>query len=277
MRLTVLADNNASFNFIAEWGLSIFIESGGRSILFDLGASDLFLRNAVKLDLDLMHPDYLVLSHGHYDHTWGLDFWLKQYLAATDKPDKQPVLVAHPLALHPKYRDNMTEFGALASETTLKRNLKTMFFKEPAYLTEKLLFLGEIKRRFDFENCRPLGKTLGPDGALVDDYLVDDSALVYKTKEGIAIITGCSHSGICNIVEYAREVCNEERVIDVIGGFHLLGLASDDRQLEGTLAYFNELKPVHIHPCHCTDLKAKIALARVTRVEEVSAGFAMEL
>jgi 7,8-dihydropterin-6-yl-methyl-4-(beta-D-ribofuranosyl)aminobenzene 5'-phosphate synthase len=75
---------------------------------------------------------------------------------------------------------------------------------------------------------------------------------------------------------YAREVCGEARVVDIIGGFHLLELKPGDRQLDGTLAYLKELNPAQIHPCHCTDLKAKIGLAQVTQLEEVTAGLTME-
>ena len=53
------------------------------------------------------------------------------------------------------------------------------------------------------------------------DFLIDDSALVYKSDKGLFVITGCSHSGICNIIEYAKEVCSEDRIIGCIGGFHI--------------------------------------------------------
>jgi 7,8-dihydropterin-6-yl-methyl-4-(beta-D-ribofuranosyl)aminobenzene 5'-phosphate synthase len=276
MRLTVLVDNNASRNLAGEWGLSIFIEAEEQKVLFDLGASDLFLRNAARLNIDLMNLDYLILSHGHYDHTWGLDYWLKQRVKSLRKVGAPPTFLAHPSALKPKFRDDMTEFGMIASEIILKRYFKTVFSKEPVHLTKELVFLGQIERRFEFENNHPLGKTLESNGSFVDDYLMDDTALVYKTAQGIVIITGCSHSGICNIIEYARKVCHDERVVDIIGGLHLLGLENGDRQLEETLMYFTELNPGQIHPCHCTDLKAKIALARVTRLEEVNVGFTVE-
>ena len=58
--------------------------------------------------------------------------------------------------------------------------------------------------------------------AMEPDHLLDDTALAFRSAEGLVIITGCSHAGICNITEYAREVCGERRVIDIIGGLHLL-------------------------------------------------------
>ena len=65
MRLTVLVDNQAARNLSAEWGLSFFIEVDNRRILFDMGASELFLANAARLNINLLELDYLVLSHGH--------------------------------------------------------------------------------------------------------------------------------------------------------------------------------------------------------------------
>jgi 7,8-dihydropterin-6-yl-methyl-4-(beta-D-ribofuranosyl)aminobenzene 5'-phosphate synthase len=46
---------------------------------------------------------------------------------------------------------------------------------------------------------------------------MDDSIIVYKSRKGLVVITGCAHAGICNIIEYARKNCEENRVIDIIG------------------------------------------------------------
>jgi 7,8-dihydropterin-6-yl-methyl-4-(beta-D-ribofuranosyl)aminobenzene 5'-phosphate synthase len=275
MRLTVLIDNNAGHSLFGEWGLSFFIEVNGRKILFDTGASDLFLKNATRLKIDLLNLDYLIFSHGHYDHTWGLDVLLQNYLTARIPPDNRPELIAHPGALIPKFRDDGSEFGMLLSEAALKRTFKTNLTREPFQLTENLFFLGEIPRKFDFEGKTSLGQTLVSD-SLAADYLFDDTALVYKTAKGLTVITGCSHSGICNIVEYAREVCREERVIEIIGGFHLMELKKDDPKLTGTSHYLKELSPAHVHPCHCTDLRCKMALAETAVVNEVCSGLVLE-
>ena len=46
----------------AEHGLSLYIETPQYKLLFDTGASDLFIRNARLLDIDLRQVDYLILS-----------------------------------------------------------------------------------------------------------------------------------------------------------------------------------------------------------------------
>ena len=67
----------------AEHGLSLYIETSGHRLLFDTGASDLFIRNARLLHIDLQKVDYLILSHGHSDHTGGLRYFLELNTQAT--------------------------------------------------------------------------------------------------------------------------------------------------------------------------------------------------
>ena len=73
--------------------------------------------------------------------------------------------------------------------------------------------------------------------------------------------------GVCNIVEYARKVTGEQRVVDIIGGFHLLEPSA--QQLQRTLEYLQVIKPEQVHVCHCTDLPSKIALGRLLPLKEV--------
>ena len=72
MKATVLVDNIGNENTAGEWGLSFFIEYGGRKVLLDAGASGLFAENALKLGISLAETDYAVLSHAHYDHADGM-------------------------------------------------------------------------------------------------------------------------------------------------------------------------------------------------------------
>jgi len=94
------------------------------------------------------------------------------------------------------------------------------------------------------------------------------------TEAGLVIITGCSHSGICNITEYAKEVCGDSRVLDIIGGFHLL--EPSEERMRGTLEYLKKLGPGCVRACHCTDLNSKIELSKVCRLKEVGVGLQIE-
>lgn len=272
MKLTVLVDNNTLIdkNYYGEPGLSFYIEEGPNRILFDVGYSDIFLQNASKMGLNLREVNYVVLSHGHLDHTWGLSTLLGT--ADYFGPSKKDItLLAHPAAFFPK-EDDGEEIGMAISPEVLKRAFHVQASKAPYWISNRLVFLGEIERAHSFENRKPLGKTKAGEGddRMVDDYLLDDSALAYKTDKGIVIITGCSHSGICNIVDTAKSICKDDRILDIIGGFHLL--SPSEETLQGTLDFFQKLNPVQLHACHCTDLKSKIALSRVANLMEVGVG-----
>jgi 7,8-dihydropterin-6-yl-methyl-4-(beta-D-ribofuranosyl)aminobenzene 5'-phosphate synthase len=276
MRLTVLVDNNTLIDryFLAEPGVSFYIEQGEKRILLDVGYSDIFLKNAQKMNVELRDLDYVVLSHGHLDHTWGLDPLVKLYTESQieDIPHNRPTVLAHPLAFFSKKLDNM-EIGSLVSQDKLSQNFPLKMSQDPVWLTDKILFLGEIERKNDFEGKTPIGSILKPEGE-EPDYLYDDTALAYKSPKGLVVITGCSHSGICNIVEQAKKLCEEESVIDIIGGLHLLYPSKE--QLQGTLEYMENLNPKQVHACHCTDLNSKIALSKVVNLKEVGVGLVLE-
>jgi 7,8-dihydropterin-6-yl-methyl-4-(beta-D-ribofuranosyl)aminobenzene 5'-phosphate synthase len=309
LKLTVLVDNNTltqiDADFRGEPGLSFYIECDHKKILFDTGYSDLFIENAHKINITLQDIDYIVLSHGHLDHTWGLISLIQMYTrwfcqgltvqgvrldnldslnsSIMDKkelmklkgvtnfisPPKRPILVSHPDVFLPKILKETWQIGSLISQEEISRRMGLQLSKAPVWITEKLVYLGEIEKLNDFEGLTAIGK-VNKDDVWTDDYILDDSALAYKSEDGLVIITGCSHAGICNIIEYAKKVCKETRVIEIVGGFHLQN--PSEKQLKGTLNYLRKLNPPVVHACHCTDLKSKIALSKVVKIEEVGVG-----
>lgn len=273
MKLTVLVDNNTIIDryFHGEPGVSYFIECDNKRYLFDAGYSDIFLKNATKMGINLLALDGILISHGHNDHTWGLGELVKHYSEANYEFQK-PLIMAHPDAFLEKNMDG-EDIGSMLSSNQLNKVFTVSLSKEPVWLADKLVFLGEIPRENSFEPHSPMGETLR-DGSWETDFLLDDSALVYRSEQGLVIITGCSHAGICNIIEYAKKVCNEEKIYDVIGGFHLLN--PSPYKLNNTVAYMEKCKPHAIHACHCTDLQSKIQLAKVSKIEEVGVGLVLE-
>ncbi len=283
MKLTVLVDNNVLNNgyYLGEPGLSFLIEDNNdgkkTKVLFDTGYSDVFLKNAQSMRLSLLDLDYIAISHGHYDHTWGLDYLIRHYTEAKVEkaPHKTPTIVAHPLTFRTKRYKEFNEVGSIISAEKLNHHFPVRFSKEPVWLTDSLVFLGEVDRG-NWPSSPAFNGKLVTDvtGEVETDQLLEDSALVYRSSKGLVVITGCSHSGICNIVEAARKVCDEDRIHDIIGGFHLQSPSPE--LLRQTLDYMKDVKPDVIHACHCTDLASKIALAGVGNVKEVGVGLRLE-
>lgn len=277
MKCRILIDNNTIIDkyFLGEPGLSFLIETEGKRILFDTGYSNAFIENARKLGENLLELDYIVFSHGHMDHTWGFGSLIKLYSEAKAEgfSHKDPVIVGHPLVFETKLDKDIGEIGSLLSKEKASQHFHLQLTEQPLWLTSNLVFLGEIPRNNDFENKSPIGQ-VSVDGTNADDFMIDDSALAYKTPKGLLIITGCSHAGICNIIDQAKKVCEEDRIVDIIGGLHLL--TPSGSQLQGTLDYLEKINPTHLYPCHCTDLASKIALSRVAKLEEVGSGLLIE-
>lgn len=277
MKLTVLLDNNTFIDqyYLGEPGVSYFIEVDHKKVLFDVGYSDAFLSNAQKAGIELKDIDFVILSHGHLDHTRGLPY-LVRYLQKGDQSEKiskKVSLVTSPVTFTGRKIKGTREIGPNMTADSLSEAFELNLSATPVFITKNLVYLGEIPRVTTFEADKPLGKVVTDFGEK-PDYLLDDSALVYRSETGLVIITGCSHSGICNIIEYAKKVMNDDRILDIVGGLHLLDPSKT--KLSCTLSYLKDLNPRTLHACHCTDLRSKIALANVVKLEEVGSGMVLE-
>jgi 7,8-dihydropterin-6-yl-methyl-4-(beta-D-ribofuranosyl)aminobenzene 5'-phosphate synthase len=276
--LTVLVDNTTTpdHDYCGEAGLSFLIETAGKKILFDTGLSGLFLANAEKMGISLRDLDVLIFSHGHIDHTGGLDP-LARHLAAVTPDGGQPrvpEIIAHPRCFWPKEKDG-SKNGSAVSEGEARKLFPVTLSAKPVWITDDLVFLGEIPRRFPFEQDDTAKRIIhNPSGKTEQDELLDDTALAFRSDSGLVIITGCSHAGICNITEYAREVCGEKHVRDIIGGIHLL--SPTPKRLQKTGKYLNRLHLSALHACHCTSLPAKLALADFCPMQKVGVGMKVE-
>ncbi len=268
MKLTVLMDNNTYIDqyYLGEPAVSYYIEEGDVRMLLDCGYSDAFLKNAEAMDIDLSSLTHIVFSHGHDDHTRGLQF-LREAVNLTDVE-----IIAHPDCFFPREEDGLG-FGSPYLAEEVAGFAKLHLSAEPVWMTEKLLYLGQIADRFDFEARKPIGRRQTGE-TWTDDYSYDDTALAYKTDEGLFIITGCSHSGICNIVEQAKALTGDDRIAGILGGFHLFDV---DERLKQTIDYLESCNIRDFYPCHCVSLKAKAKMMEKLDVEEVGVGMQIEI
>ena len=266
MKLTVLTDNTARIDVycLAEPAVCYAIEDGDTRVLFDTGYSNVYLRNARTLGLELSRVDAAVLSHGHNDHTGGL--------ACFPETDKRPLLYAHPDVFAPRRAEGAAIGSPLTREQAAER-FDLRLSRAPQRITERLTFLGEIPRRMAFEPPETVGEVF-LDGAWRPDTVRDDSALVYRGRDGLCVITGCSHAGICNILAYAQEVCGEERIACVVGGFHLL---SDSPRVTSTADWLARRNIARLCPSHCTCFAARAAIHRRAPIQEVCVGDVLEI
>jgi 7,8-dihydropterin-6-yl-methyl-4-(beta-D-ribofuranosyl)aminobenzene 5'-phosphate synthase len=261
----VLEGGRANDALRAEHGFSalVTVAKGGRRtrVLFDAGGTpDGMVENMRRLDLSVRDIDVIVLSHGHWDHTTGMDGLVDQLGRAN-----VPVLI------HPEFwrrrRVALPGRDPVELPSTSKSALQGAGFeiveaRDPSFLLDgSLLVTGEVDRTTDFERGfrgheAHLGGRWRP-----DPLILDDQALVASVRgRGLVILTGCAHSGVVNIVRYVRKLTAEDRLHAVVGGFHLGGPAFEP-VIGPTCDALTELAPDFLVPAHCTGWKATHALA----------------
>jgi len=170
----------------AEHGFSalVTIAKGGREsrVLFDAGRTpDGLVENMRRLELSPHDIGIIVLSHGHWDHTTGMDG-----LVGELGRQNMPVLI------HPEFwtRRRLAFSGRDPVElpTTSKSALQGAGFdiveqRQPSFLLDgSLLVTGEVDRTTEFERGFP-GHEAHRHGAWQSDPLIlDDQALVATVR-----------------------------------------------------------------------------------------------
>ena len=249
---------------LAEHGFSVLVtvsKDGSRhQILFDAGTSpDGVVENMRRLEVDPSGIEAIVCSHGHFDHTTGLDGLIRRL-----------GVVNLPVLIHPQFwrRRRVSIPGRDPQEipTTSRRALTDAGFEvieeqQPSFLFDRsVLVTGEVPRITGYEPGFPpqqawLGGRWEP-----DPLVLDDQALIVDIKEkGLLVITGCGHAGIVNICRYARRLTKERPLYAVMGGFHLNGPIFEPL-IPRVLGDLGSLAPAVIVPAHCTGWRAQHAI-----------------
>ncbi|HQG31966.1 MAG TPA: MBL fold metallo-hydrolase [Deltaproteobacteria bacterium] len=264
-RANPVRDGYIKNSVIAEHGFSALVkttDSGNeRVLLFDFGYSPLgVVHNMDALGVDSSKIEELALSHGHMDHTGGLE-------AVRSKIGKPIKIFLHPFALDKDRYLKFTEdfklkFPELESAVLSENGLEIEASTAPREMIGGYgLFLGEIPRSTPFETGMPLAHYADASGEHKDD-IPDDTSLVFALRDkGIVVLSGCAHSGIINTIRHAQKVTGIDKVHAVIGGFHLGG-SNVEAVINSTIDELKAIAPDYIVPCHCTGRTAMLAMER---------------
>lgn len=251
---------------VAEHGFSalISVKDGDNhtTILFDTGISRTgLLYNIDALEIKLSDIQAIVLSHGHPDHTMGLP-GLVVRLGARNLP----------LVLHPEAYLNRKLVLPNGFEVQLPAPRKADFQQEnieiveetgPSMLVERMVLVsGEISRTTKFEKGFPIHYAMRDDVWEPDPLIMDDQCAIMNVRgKGLIIVTGCSHAGIINIIRNARALTGIEKVLAVIGGFHLSGVIFEPI-IAATVSALQAIGPQYLVPGHCTGWSATHQIAQ---------------
>ena len=235
MKITCLIENTSSDEgFICEHGLSLFIETADKKILFDMGQTDAFSVNADKLGINLSDVDFAVLSHGHYDHGGGLKKFLEINKTA-------PVYLSK-YAFEPHYNGIEKYIGL---DLSVKSNDR-LIFTDDCYIISEGITLHSCNGEKTFIDTDSVGLNKLIDNEMIPDDFLHEQYLLIEENNKRVLISGCSHKGIINICEWFRPD-------ELVGGFHYSKYSLDEK-LRAYAEKLNEYK-TKFYTCHCTGVE----------------------
>ena len=212
--MSVVIDNKACNGLKGEWGLSIVVDYKGKKILVDAGASDLFIDNMAKLNIEIRDIDYAMLSHAHFDHANGIPAFFKKndkakfYIRETTKDNcyAKRLFFYKYIGIPKRMMDEYAERIEVVSG-----DYKVM---DGVYLlphkTANLENIGKKEKMY-----------LKTDNGYVFDNFAHEQSLVVDTDKGLVIINSCSHGGAVNIINEVKNTFKDKHIYGIIGGFHL--------------------------------------------------------
>ncbi|MBE5890758.1 MAG: MBL fold metallo-hydrolase [Lachnospiraceae bacterium] len=255
MKITALVENTTQKDFPVEHGLSLFIETDWHRILFDTGQSTLFAENAKRMGIDLSTVDLCVLSHGHYDHGGGL----KEFTLLNDKAPIYMNRNAFGFYYHGEEKYIGLNRDWIDDEEFRKR---VVYTDRNVVIDEQLSILGpKSQKAYEMGSA---GLCFREDGCFFPEDFRHEHYLMISENGKRILISGCSHQGIINIMDWFRP--------DVlVGGFHFMKqelnerLAGYGRELDGFDCTY--------YTCHCTGVEQYRFLTKyMSKVHYLSEG-----
>lgn len=258
MKVTVLLENSTPTDrFCAEHGLSLFLETEGHRILFDMGPSAAFIGNAKAMGIDVGTADIAFLSHGHFDHGGGLP----AFLALTAEQGSPAPIYLRPSAAEPHRAKTPAGLKDIGIDGAVMESDRIRLADELMQIDDELTVFSAVEpvELAPASNRVLLAETA--DGFAPDPF---DHELSLLVSEGgkTTLVTGCSHCGIVNIVKRAEQITGGP-LHAVVAGFHLMNPASgevEDAERTRAVAEFLASRPTRYFTFHCTGLAAYILL-----------------
>ncbi len=237
MKWTVLSDNrNYNNRLLTEHGLSILLETEQHRILLDTGASDVFIRNAETLGIDLSSVDYVFISHGHSDHAGGLRYFLACHQTAK--------VIVSPHALSGKFFSKRNRLHSLTPEWPIIPQERLLTPDQTQQLDNDLYVIAHIPQIHPMPKGNSHLFAEDENGELVHDDFRHELVLY---ANGL-LFTGCAHSGLENILA----ACTWP-VHTVVGGFHLLDGQEKEEELTALAQRLTANYPqTQFFTSHCT-------------------------
>ena len=237
MKWTVLSDNRSSDPALeTEHGLSILLTTERHKILLDTGASDLFIRNAEQLGIDLSDVDYVFISHGHSDHAGGLRYILEH--------NRQAKVIVSPDAMNGHFFSKRGNLHSITAEWPEIDEDRLILIDQTCEVAEGLHVIAHILQNHPTPKGNQNLYVQNANG----DYIHDDFRHELALYIDGLLFTGCAHSGLENILA----ACPWP-VHTVVGGFHLL----DGQETEEELAALAQRLKINypntqFYTSHCT-------------------------
>jgi 7,8-dihydropterin-6-yl-methyl-4-(beta-D-ribofuranosyl)aminobenzene 5'-phosphate synthase len=265
MEFVVLVENlpNPDIGMLTEHGLSIYCVHNNTKWLFDTGASDAYLQNAHKLGINIAEVDYLFLSHGHNDHTGGLESFLNVNLKAKIILSEK---VLGNTFLSTKYHPKKDI--SIRHELIYKHLNRCIFINSNKRIQEDFFVVNDIPAHY----AVPKGnRHLLVSSAQHEqpDTFEHEIALAIQTPKGIIILSGCAHRGILNILAACETYFVNTPLISCIGGTHLLNshhncIYETDEEIESIANIIRKKYPgLKLISGHCAGENSKMIMNKI--------------